>query len=60
MMTKSQVLNSVGSLPEQFSIDELIDRLLFVDKIETGLTQSKTGRVNSEEEAKQKLSKWLK
>ena len=60
MITKAQVFSTVENLPEQFSIDEFIERLLFIDKVETGLKQSKAGEVNTKSEAKQKLSKWLK
>jgi len=55
-----QVFNTVERLPEQFSIDQLIDKLIFIDKVETGLQQSMLGNVNTKEQTKQKLSKWLK
>ena len=60
MLTKAQVFNSIESLPEQFSIDQLIDKLMFIDKVEFGLKQSESEKVNTKEQAKQKLSKWLK
>ncbi len=60
MLTRAQVFNTVENLPEQFSIDQLIDKLMFIDKVETGFKQSESGNVNTREQAKQKLSKWLK
>ncbi|KAA6329416.1 hypothetical protein EZS27_021779 [termite gut metagenome] len=60
MLTRTQVFNTVEKLPEQFSIDQLIDKLMFIDKVETGLKQSESGNVNTKEQAKQKLSKWLR
>jgi len=60
MLSRIQVFNTVERLPEQFSIDQLIDKLIFVDKVETGLEQSMLGNVNTKEQTKQKLSKWLK
>lgn len=60
MLTRTQVFNTVEKLPEQFSIDQLIDKLMLIDKIETGLRQSESGNVNTKEQAKQKLSKWLR
>ena len=60
MLTKIQVFNTIENLPEQFSIDQLIEKLRFIDKVEKGITQSESGNVNTKEEAKQKLSKWLK
>ena len=60
MPTKMQVFNTVEKMPEQFSIDQLIDKLIFIDKVETGLKQSESGIVNTKEQAKEKLSKWLR
>jgi len=60
MLTKAHVFSTVEKLPEQFSIDQLIDKLMFTNKVETGIVQSKSGNVNTREQAKQKLSKWLK
>ena len=60
MLTRAQVFNTVEKLPEQFSIDQLINKLMFIDKVETGLTQSESGNVNTKEQAKQKLPKWLR
>ncbi|MBI9037489.1 MAG: hypothetical protein JEY97_05085 [Bacteroidales bacterium] len=60
MLTKTQVYSTVDKLPENFSIDQLIDSLLFIEKVEKGLKQSEMGLVNNKEKAKDKLSKWLK
>jgi len=60
MLTKTQVCDTVEKMPEQFSLDELFDKLLFINKVKIGLSQSVNVQVNSMEEAKQKLSKWLK
>ena len=60
MLTRTQVFNTVEKLPERFSIDQLINKLVFIDKVEKGFEQSKSGSVNTKEQTKQKLSKWLK
>jgi len=60
MITKSQIITALDKLPESMSIDQLIDHLIFVEKVEKGLKDSKEGNVYTKEEAKQKLSKWLK
>jgi hypothetical protein len=60
MLTKNQVFDSLTLMPEQFSVDQLIDKLIFMDKVESGLLQSASGQVNTKEQAKEKLSKWLK
>jgi len=60
MLTKAQVFDTLEKMPERFSLDQLFDKLLFINKVEIGLLQSENGQVNSKEQAKQKLSKWLK
>ncbi|MCW3070859.1 MAG: hypothetical protein JWO44_749 [Bacteroidetes bacterium] len=59
-MNKKKLLETIKDLPENFSIDELLDKVLLMQKIETGLTQSINGESKSTEQAKAKLKKWLK
>jgi len=60
MLTKKQVLKTLKDLPAKFSADELIDRIVLLQKIEIGLEQSAAGKVYTIHEAKKKLKKWLK
>jgi len=60
MLAKEKVLETIQALPEKFSLDEVIERLIVLHKIETGLTQVDEGKVYSNEEAKEKMKKWLK
>ena len=60
MLTKATVQKSIDRLPSEFSIDELIDQLIFVQKVEDGLQQSKGGNVVSHEDVKSIISKWSK
>ncbi len=58
-MTKEKILQTLKDLPDTFSIDELFDRIVLLNKIEMGLEQSKSGQVNTTDQAKDKLKKWL-
>jgi hypothetical protein len=60
MITKKKVIDSLKDMPDQFSIDQLIDKLLFIEKVESGLSQSETGEVFSQEQAREMLKKWSK
>ena len=60
MLTREDVLKSIHELPEEFSFEDVLDRLLLLDKIEIGLEQSVSGNTLSTNEAKESLSKWLK
>jgi len=60
MLTKEKVNNSIKSLPDSFTIDELIDRLIFMEKVEEGYNQSETGKVVTNEDVKSIIDKWSK
>ncbi len=59
-MKKTQLLETIQDMPEEFSVDELMERLMILQKIEEGQQQIQAGQFYSEEEAKKKLEKWLK
>ena len=60
MITKTQIINSLDKLPENLTIDQIVDHLIFLEKVQKGLDDSQNGRINTKEEAKEKLGKWLK
>jgi len=59
MITKEKLIQTINDLPDSFSIDDLFDRIVLLQKIEIGLEQSKSGNIRSTQEAKIKLEKWL-
>ena len=60
MLTKTNVIKTVQELPNSFSIEELFDKIIFLNKIEVGRQQSKAGKTVSTTDAKKQLRKWLK
>ncbi len=58
-MKKATVLDFASKLPDEASIDEIIERLIIVEKIEKGRQHVKDLKVNSEDQTKEKLNKWL-
>jgi hypothetical protein len=60
MISKAQLIHSLDKLPDNITIDQVIDHLIFVEKVQKGLNDSHNSRINTVDEAKQKLSKWLK
>ncbi len=59
-MKKTEVIDTLKEMPDEFSADELIERILLLQKIDSGLQQVAEGKVLSEDQAEQKLEKWLK
>jgi hypothetical protein len=46
-------------MPENFSIDDLMEKLLFIYNVEKGLEQSRADQVTPHETIKEKYKKWL-
>lgn len=59
MLTKEMVMDQLKDLPEKFSLDELMEKLLFLYKLETALEQSKNKQTISHEAVKEQFKKWL-
>ena len=59
MITKTQIKDTLDSLPENVTIEEVIEHLIFLDKVHKGLDDSQNGRINTVDETRQKLNKWL-
>ena len=60
MITKTQIIDSLSNLPENLTLDQVIDHLVVVEKIQKGLEDSANGHVYNKDQAKEKLKKWLK
>lgn len=60
MITREKVLEAVKNMPEEFSIDDLMDKLLLLNKIEIGLDQSQKEEAYTSEEAKKMIQEWSK
>ena len=60
MLTKEKVLETVYEMPSEFSLDELVEKLIILEKIQIGLHQVKEGKTVTMEEAKQRFENWLK
>ena len=60
MITKTQIINSLNNLPDNVTIDQVIEHLIVVEKVQKGLEDSASGKVYSKEEAKDQIKKWLK
>ncbi len=59
-LTKRKLKEHIDKFPEEFSSDELIERLILIEKIESGNKQSENGEVISEAEMENEIEKWFK
>jgi len=57
-MKRDQVLNTINELPKEFELDTLLERLVFIDKVEAGLKQVKQKKTVTHEKVKKLVKKW--
>lgn len=60
MITKEKLKIHIESFPENISIDESIERLIFIEKLENRIAESQQDKTISEEELKLEMAKWFK
>jgi predicted transcriptional regulator len=54
---KQRALEAIEKLPEDVSLEEVMERLYFLSKVERGLEQADSGQIVSHEEAKRRLGR---
>jgi predicted transcriptional regulator len=59
-MQKSIVLNTLNELPNKFSLDEFLERLIVIEKIHEGMAEAKAGKTISHDKVKKMATKWQK
>lgn len=57
-MRKEKVLEAINSFPPEFELEELIEKLIFIEKVEKGLAQLDQEEVKTQEEVKKAVSSW--
>jgi hypothetical protein len=60
MLTKTLVTKQLEKLPEEFTLDDLVEQLIIIQKIERGLKDSDEDKVISEGELDNEIEKWFK
>ncbi|HHV04660.1 MAG: hypothetical protein ACOXZQ_14070 [Bacteroidales bacterium] len=59
MLTKEKVKKTIDRLPDRFTVDQVVEELVVLDKIEKGLKEVEEGKVYSTQQVKDQLKKWL-
>lgn len=59
-MTKEKLTHLVEQLPEHFSLEDVLDRIILLSKIERGVEQSDKNQTLSTDQVQANLGKWLK
>ncbi|MEO6733042.1 MAG: hypothetical protein ABIN01_17595 [Ferruginibacter sp.] len=57
-MKREKVLDTINGLPHEFELEELLEKLVFVEKVESGLKQLEAGKVISHDMVKEIVKEW--
>jgi predicted transcriptional regulator len=60
MTAKQKVIKAVQALPNNASIEDAMEQLLFLAKIEKGLQQADENQTLPHAQVREKMAKWLK
>lgn len=59
MLTKEKIISGIQKLPEPVTIEDVLDHIVLLEKIENGLEQSSKGQVITDKELDNKIGKWF-
>ena len=59
MTTKEKVIDVVEDLPDDASIEDAMERLLFLAKVERGIRQADAGQTIPHSQVRERMAKWL-
>ena len=59
MITKERLLKSIADMPDNINIDDLLDQVLLIQKIEAGLIQSAQNQVTEHHSLKEEMKTWF-
>jgi len=57
--TKQQILKAIEDLPDDAGVEDALDRLYLLYKVERGLRQADQGELLTQEEVRERMAKWL-
>jgi hypothetical protein len=60
MLSRKAVIKTMREIPDEFSVDDAVERLIVLHKIQLGSQEIAEGKGLSTQQAKKKLQKWLK
>jgi predicted transcriptional regulator len=58
--TKEKLARAIEGLPDNATIEDAMERLLFLAKIERGIQQADAGKTIPHAQVKKRMAKWLK
>ncbi|MBN7811125.1 hypothetical protein J0A68_09165 [Algoriphagus sp. H41] len=60
MISKAELIKQIQKFPEEIAIEDLVERLILIDKLEKRIAESKDGQNISEEDLKKEMQEWFR
>jgi translation initiation factor 2B subunit (eIF-2B alpha/beta/delta family) len=60
MLLKKQIIEAVENMPNESSMEDLIERIIFIQKIEQGITDVQQNNVVNEDKIDYLIDEWSK
>ncbi|HET8885937.1 MAG TPA: hypothetical protein VFM70_06240 [Salinimicrobium sp.] len=60
MLTKEKLKEQLDKFPDEFAIDDLVERLILIENVENGMNQSEHGEIISDADLDNEVEKWFK
>ena len=57
-MKRDKAIQTINELPAEFDLEELIEKLIFIEKVEKGLQEADAGKTITHEQLKDEIKKW--
>lgn len=58
-ITKERLIKQIETFPDEISIDEVIERLIIIEKLEIRIKESDNNETISEEDLKNEMATWF-
>lgn len=59
-MEKSTIIHTLNKLAKKFDLDDFLERLIVIEKIDEGMEEAKAGKTVSHDKVKKMVAKWHK
>jgi predicted transcriptional regulator len=59
MGTKQQILKAMEDLPDDAGVEDALERLYLLYKVEKGVAEADRGELISQQEVRRRMAKWL-
>ena len=57
-MNRDKAINTIQNFPQEFELDDMLEKLIFTEKVEIGLKQLEEGKTILHEKVKEIVKEW--